>query len=115
MRQVARKVELNSTFGNGCCNLSRNDFGRFRVCYTVKYFMQLVSPQCRQNIAKQVARNISQCNSALGSLRNDDGYGNDNAKKQKYYWLKEEKLIVLHVRHAFLNITLPYSSKQQGV
>ena len=24
-RQVARKVELNSTFGNGSCNLSRND------------------------------------------------------------------------------------------
>ena len=59
-RQVARKVELNSTFGNGSCNLSRNDFGRCRVC-----FVQLVPPQCRQNIARQVARNISQCNSAL--------------------------------------------------
>ena len=33
-RQVARKVELNSTFGNGSCNLSRSDFGRCRVCYT---------------------------------------------------------------------------------
>ena len=33
-RQVARKVELNSTFGNGSCNLSHNDFGRRRVCYT---------------------------------------------------------------------------------
>ena len=27
--------------------------------------MQVVPPQCRQNIAKQVARNISQCHSAL--------------------------------------------------
>ena len=44
--QVARKVELNSTFGNGSCklpcNLSRNNFGRCRVCYTVKCFVQLV-------------------------------------------------------------------------
>ena len=60
-RQVARKVELNSTCGNGFCN----DFGRCRVCYTVKCFVQLVPPQCRQNIARQVARNISQCNSAF--------------------------------------------------
>ena len=45
------------------CHLSRNDFGRCRVCYTVKCFVQLVPPQCRQNIARQVARNISQCNS----------------------------------------------------
>ena len=64
-KQVARKVELNSTFGNGSCNLSRNDFGRCRVCYTVKCFVQLVPPQCRQNIAGQVARNISQCDNAL--------------------------------------------------
>ena len=39
--QVSRKVELNSTFGNGSCklpcNLSRNDFGRCRVCYTLSY------------------------------------------------------------------------------
>ena len=35
-RQVARKVELNSTFGNGTCNLSRNNFGLCRVCNTVK-------------------------------------------------------------------------------
>ena len=56
-KQVARKVEPNSTFGNGSCNLSRNDFGRCRVCYTVKCFVQLVPPQCRLNIARQVARN----------------------------------------------------------
>ena len=48
-RQVAPKVELNSTFGNGSCNLSYNDFSRFRVCYIVKCFLQLVPPQCRQN------------------------------------------------------------------
>ena len=47
----------------------------------------------------------------LGSLRNDNGYGNDNAKKQWYYWLKEEEMIVSHVRHASLNIFFPYSSK----
>ena len=64
-RQVARKVELHSSFGNGSCNLPRNDFGRCRVCYTVKCFVQLVPSQCRQNIARQVARNISQCNSAF--------------------------------------------------
>ena len=55
----------NSTFGNGSCNLSRNDFGRCRVCHTVKCFVPLEPPQRRQNIARQVARNISQCNSAL--------------------------------------------------
>ena len=38
------------------CNLSRNDFGRYRVGYTVKCFVQLVPPKCRQNIAKQRAR-----------------------------------------------------------
>ena len=64
-RQVARKVGLNSTFGNGSCNLSRNEFDRCKVCYTVKCFVQLVPPQCRQNIAGQVARDISQCNSAF--------------------------------------------------
>ena len=70
-RQVARKVEVNSTFGNGSCNLSRNNFGRCsRVCYTVKCFVQLVLPQCRQNIAKQVARNIHSVHvtAPLGSI-----------------------------------------------
>ena len=66
-RQVARKVEPNSTFGNGSCNLSRNDFGRCRV-FNMNA-MQLVPPPCRQNIARQVARNISQCNSAFRVLR----------------------------------------------
>ena len=64
-RQVSRKVAPNSTFSNGSCNLTRNDFGRCMVCYTVKCFLQLVSSQCRQNIARQVARNISQRNSAF--------------------------------------------------
>ena len=46
------KVEVNSTFGN----LSRNNssFGRCRICYTVKCFVQLVLAQCRQNILMQV-------------------------------------------------------------
>ena len=34
-------------------------------CYTVICFVQLVPPQCRQNLARQVAQNISQCNSPL--------------------------------------------------
>ena len=59
------------TFGNGSCSLSRNDCGRCRVCHTVKCFVQLVPPQCRQNIARQVARNISQCNSAFCLPSND--------------------------------------------
>ena len=67
-RQVARKLELNSIFRNSSCNLSRKDFGRCRVCYTVKCFMQLVPPQCGQNIARQVAQNISQCSSAFKEL-----------------------------------------------
>ena len=55
-RQIARKVELNSTFGNGSCNLSRNDFGRCRVClYTVKCFVQLVSQCFGDIVAGQVA------------------------------------------------------------
>ena len=33
--QFALKVELNSVFGNGSCNLSRNDFGRCRVKHGV--------------------------------------------------------------------------------
>ena len=63
--QVARKVGLNSTFGNGSCNLSRNNFGLCKACYTVKFLLQLVPPQRRQDIARQVARNISQCNSTF--------------------------------------------------
>ena len=39
--------------------LSCNDFGRCRVCDTVKCFVQLVP--------RQVARNISQCNSVLNN------------------------------------------------
>ena len=67
-RQVSRKEELNSTLGNGSCNLSRNHFGCCRVCYTAKCCVKLVPPQCRHNIAIQVARNISQCNSGLRML-----------------------------------------------
>ena len=48
-RQVSRKVKLYSTFGNGSCKLSHNEFSRCRVCYIVKCFVQLVPPQCCQN------------------------------------------------------------------
>ena len=96
-RQVARKVELNSTFGNGSCNLSRNDFGRCRVCYTVKCFVQLVPPQCRQNIARQVARNISQCNSAFSQISNFNPLGFDNERilghqKLINYWVTKAQM-----------------------
>ena len=53
-KQVARKVELNSTVGNGSCNLPRNDFGRCRVCYTVKIFratqLSLVAKTLREKL-----------------------------------------------------------------
>ena len=38
-RQVGRKVGLNSIFGNGSSNLSRNNFGLCKICYTVKFFL----------------------------------------------------------------------------
>ena len=75
--QVARNISQCDIPCNGqnrwirvylSCNLSRNDFGRCRVWYTVKCFVQLVPPQCRQNIARQVARNISRWNSAFTDL-----------------------------------------------
>ena len=76
-RQVARKEGLNSTFGNGSCNLFRNDFGRCKVCYTEKCFVQLDPPQCRQNIARQVARkeglNSTFGNGSCNLFRNDFG------------------------------------------
>ena len=64
-RQVARAVAESRIKFYFSCNLSRNDFGRCRLCYTVKCFVQLAPAQCCQNIARQVARNVSQCNSAL--------------------------------------------------
>ena len=66
-RQVARAVaesRINLKFYFSC-NLSCNDFGPCRVYYTVTCSEQLVPPQCRENIARQVARKISQCNSAF--------------------------------------------------
>ena len=70
-RQVARAVaesRINLKFYFSC-NLSCNDFGPCRVYYTVKCSEQLVPPQCRENIARQVARKISQCNSAFKGPR----------------------------------------------
>ena len=54
VRQVARAIAESSAKVKFyfSCNLSRNDFGRCRVCYTVKCFVQLGPPQCRQNIAR---------------------------------------------------------------
>ena len=64
-RQVSRAVAESRIKFYFSCNLSCNDFGHRRVWYTVKCFAQLVLSQCRQNIARQVVQNISQCNSAL--------------------------------------------------
>ena len=38
-----QKVEVDSAFCSGSCNLSRNDCGRSKVCYTVQCFVRLVS------------------------------------------------------------------------
>ena len=64
-RQDARAVAESTIKFYFSYNLSRNDFGHCRVCYIVKCFVQLVPPQYRQNMARKVARNISQCNSAF--------------------------------------------------
>ena len=52
---------------NFSCNLSRNGFGRCRVCYTGKCFMQVIHIPATMSpkLARQVVRNISQCNSAV--------------------------------------------------
>ena len=50
------------------CHLSRNDFGRFRVCYTTQCLVQLASQRCRQNVARLLARNLLQYNSACTML-----------------------------------------------
>ena len=47
----------------------------------------------------------------LGSLRKDDGNGNDDARKQWSDWLNEEKVIVLHVRHELKYNSLTWSAK----
>ena len=40
-------------------------------------------------------------NSRIGSLKNNNGNWNDNVTNQTHDWLNEEKIFVLHVRHAF--------------
>ena len=65
LQQVARAIAVIRIEFYFSCNLSRNDFGRCRVCYTVKCFVQLIAAHCCQNIARQVARTVAQCNSAL--------------------------------------------------
>ena len=58
LRQVARAVAESRMKFYFSCNLPRNDFGRRRICYTVKCFVHLIPPQCRENIATQVSRNV---------------------------------------------------------
>ena len=41
----------------------------------------------------------------VGSFSNDDGEGDENSKKAK--WVKISKTTTLHVRQAFLYISLP--------
>ena len=72
-RQVARKVELNSTFylRQLLLQLVSQRFWPLQGmlhkwhCYDVKCFVQLVPPHYRQNIARQVARSSSRRNSAF--------------------------------------------------
>jgi len=64
-RQVARKVRLNSTYGNVSCNLSSSNFARCKVCYAVKFLCNLY----RQNIARQFVRNISQSKTLVKRTR----------------------------------------------
>ena len=61
LQEPLPKVELSSTFRATCLATILAVAGYV----TLKFFVQLVPPQCRQNIARQVARNISQRNSAL--------------------------------------------------
>ena len=65
MTKVARavaKVELSSTFRSTCLAMILAVAGYVRLW---NCFVQFVPPQCRQNIVRQVAQNISQCNSTL--------------------------------------------------
>ena len=62
-RQVARAAaEKSSTFRATCLAtiLAVAGYRTLQNC-----FVQFVPPQCRQNIARQLVRNISQCNSAF--------------------------------------------------
>ena len=81
--EALRKVELNSTFRNGFCNLSRYVFGRCKVTLE-QCFVQFV------RVSRQVARRIAQCNSAfslsllsrLFLLMQRDGIAIKNQNKQ---------------------------------
>ena len=53
-----QKVERCSTFRNGFCNLSRNGFGRCKLCNVSCNFS-------RNGVARQVARKIAQSDSAF--------------------------------------------------
>ena len=48
-----QKVGACSTFRNGFCNLSRNVFGRYKVCYIGQCFVQLVLQlRCKTSCTK---------------------------------------------------------------
>ena len=53
-RQVARAVAEKRIEFYFSSNLCCNDFGHCRVCYTLKCFVQLILPQCRQDIASKL-------------------------------------------------------------
>ena len=51
--QSLRKVELDSTKCNACCNKNVVRLGDCRVCYTVQFLVQLVSQQnCETSCTK---------------------------------------------------------------
>ena len=61
----------------------------------------------------RLKRDIFSFRSLLGSFSIDDGNGNDNATNKEFDWSSHEKIIVLHVRHALKNKSVPSSAKQQ--
>ena len=64
--QSLREVGVGSTSCNGDCNKNVARDVHCRACYTRQRFWELVS-QRRNEIARQVARKISYCNSAFST------------------------------------------------
>ena len=62
--QPLPEEEVSSSSCNGDCNKNVARHVNFRVCYTAQRSVKLVSQRLNE-IARQVARKISQCNSGL--------------------------------------------------
>lgn len=90
---MARKVNLiQATLATALATcLAIMNFGRCKVFCTVKCFVQLVALQCRQNIARQVVRNISQCNSTFIPAQ----WFTNATTKDRFPTFAEEELVSL--------------------